>query len=230
MDGAAEGAVDGPAESVVQSDHAEGDGPQEDDARTELQEGLATASVSPRRPPGGFGGGGDNGVTFDLLLSDLEAAEEAVYGKVFVHLPGGTNGLVKLDCEELRSLVVLHTSVEETELETELLKTGALDDGGLSSSRFVHFMRNNAVAETLAIEEFLGMSKDGVTVSAQDCRSRLQQVGQRKLAADFPEARWDRLLNVVMTDADIVVPMEVWITFCKQTARTIRVAKLGDVK
>lgn len=165
----------------------------------------------------------------DDALSDLEAAEARVYGQAFEQIPGSSNGLLPLDSEELKNFLAVHTAIDQAELETELLKTGALDEGGLAQGRFLQLLRENAVGDALAIEEFLGASGDGVGVPAVDCRSRLLLLAQRALDAAFAEDEWDRIFNTVMMDADVVVPLEQWIAYCKQTARIVRVMKLGQV-
>lgn len=181
-----------------------------------------SAGSSPQR-------GGGAGPGLDQVLSDLETVEGQVYGQAFQQIPGSSDNLLPLSSEELRNFLAVHTAIEQAELETELLKTGALDEGGLSQDRFVQMLRDNAVADTSAIEEFLGASNDGVTLPSMDCRSRLLLMFQRQLDADFTEDQWDRTFNTVMMDADVVVPMEQWIAFCKQTARIVRVMKLGQV-
>merc|ERR1719492_311990 len=63
-------------------------------------------------------GGRTTGVTFDMVLTDLEAAEQKVYSQAFAQLPGGSSGLVPLDKEELRSFLQANSAVEVTELDT----------------------------------------------------------------------------------------------------------------
>lgn len=164
-------------------------------------------------------------VSFDLVLSDLETAEQLAYSQAFNRFDTHGTGCVPMDHEGLREFLLSNSAIDIEELDTELLKAGSLDDGGLRLDSFFVLLREHAIADTTAIEEFLGTSTDGVTASAQDCRNRLLLLGQRQLDAHFNEEQWDCIFNTVMMNADVVVPMEQFITYCNSTARIVRVAK-----
>lgn len=162
---------------------------------------------------------------FDLLVSDIDGAEQVSYGEVFATLDENGSGILAWDSAPLRSFVVANSAIEEGNLDEELLRVSSMEDGGLSQSNFLRLLREHAVSDATALEEFLGMAQDSDVVPAQDCRDRLLLVAQRHLNANmFTEDQWDRIFNTVMLDADVVVPMERWIGYCKHVARICRVA------
>lgn len=181
-----------------------------------------TASASPAASSGG------GVVGFDLILSDLDSAEQLAYGEAFAKLDTHHIGCVALDNAGLREFIKANSWICESDLDVELLKVGSLDDGGLSLPNFLQLLRENALSDTVGIEAFLGASSDGVTITAQDCRSHLLMLAQRRLHAQFGEDQWDRIFNTVMMDADVVVPMEQWITYSNQVARIVRLARYAQ--
>mmetsp|Transcript_78139 Transcript_78139/g.252990 ORF Transcript_78139/g.252990 Transcript_78139/m.252990 type:complete len:224 (-) Transcript_78139:207-878(-) len=185
---------------------------------------------SPRRPsPAPAPAARSSLVSFDTARADLLAAEQTVYSQVFSKLPGGNSGKVPLDTEELKNFFMINTGVDETELETEILKTGALDQGGMNLEMFMQFIRDNpGVTDAMAISDFLNISSDGQSASSQDCRSRLLILGKETLGAKFSEEQWESLFDTVMEDADLTVSMEQWIGYSKRAARIIEVLKIAE--
>merc|ERR1712061_910311 len=163
-------------------------------------------------------------------MGDLESSEGIAYGEAFTGFKPEANGLVPLDNDALRCFLAAGTSIPEADLDLDFVKCGALDAGGLSQEKFLQLCRDNAIDEGATIEEFLGASNDGgVTVSAEDCRSRLLAMAQRRLGAQFTDPHWEQIFSQVMVNADVKVPMEQWIEFSKQIARTVRVCQLARI-
>lgn len=205
-----------------------------DEVAAGATQAYATSSAAPAaaavaRSSGGAAPG-SSAISFDLLLSDLESSEQIVYGEAFAQMDTAGAGSVPLDSIPLKVLVASNTSIDEAEIDTELLKVINFDEGGgCTLQNFLQVYRENAIATNVSIEEFLAASADGVVVSASDCRSRLLLLGQRKLEAQFNEDQWDRIFNTVMMDCDVVVNMEVWIAFCSKVARIVRLSKQARV-
>mmetsp|Transcript_118291 Transcript_118291/g.252587 ORF Transcript_118291/g.252587 Transcript_118291/m.252587 type:complete len:223 (-) Transcript_118291:78-746(-) len=205
--------------------------PSEDtDQKTELQAGAQTSYGQQQADPmssliGSLGGRGNvqmPAIRFDLLISDLEAAEEKVYGEVFKPWDQSRSGIVPMDNHDLRGYLASNSDIEATEIDTELLKHGSLDEGGVSLFNFIQLMRDCCVSDTSSIEDFLAMGGESQSVPAEDCRSRLMIMGQRKFGATFNEDQWDRIFNIVMRDASVTVTMDQWTVYCKQVARICR--------
>jgi len=167
-------------------------------------------------------------VTFDAVLSDLDAAEAKVYKDIFLQmLPTGRQQLA-LDNGKLRSFIRENTAIEAEEVDSELLRRGG-EDVSLNEDAFVQLIRDNAVSDTAVLEEFMSGSADGETLSAVDCRTLLHGLGQSRLNAELSEEQWDRILNTALMSAGAVVALDDWISFSKTTARIIRVCKAGAV-
>lgn len=222
--------------------------PQDGDAGTEIQTGLGfytgsereggssqakakaapkAKSAAPAAPALVATAEADAGGSMDLVLSDLAAAEEFQYGQAFAGMDLLGSGVVAMDNPQLRSFVKANTAIDDAELDTELVKIVSWDEGGIKHENFLKLLRENAIADTMAIEEFLGASSDGASLPAPDCRRKLQEIGLRKLNATFSQAQWDRVCNTVMMAADGVVSLEDWISYCNQVARIVRVSKLS---
>jgi len=163
--------------------------------------------------------------SLDVFIEDLEGSERRAYGEAFGKLDLHGAGAVPPDCAALRSLILENSALKEAELDVELLKVGSLDEGGLSLPSLLQLLRDNAVADTAAIEEFLNSSSDGVTSTSVECRSRLLLVGESYLGAQFTEDQWDKILNAVMMDADVTIQLEQWLSYCNAVARIIRLVK-----
>jgi hypothetical protein len=161
-------------------------------------------------------------VSFDYILSDLESAEEVAYGEAFSICAGGKQ-IAPMDCVPMREFILTHTCIAPDDLDPHLLQV-ATDENTLTVDGFLHVIRENAVSETSTIEQFLGMSQNGETIAAQECRSGLLVYSQRDLGANFSEEKWDRIFNTVMWDADITVQMDKWMFYCKVVSRIIRLS------
>jgi len=161
-------------------------------------------------------------VSFDYILSDLEAAEETAYGEAFSLCSGG-NSTAQMDNTSLRDFIITNSSVGAEDLDPHLFQV-ATEEMSLTVDGFLHVLRENAVSDTTTIEQFLGMASNGETCAAEECRSGLLLFSQRHLGANFSEEKWDRIFNTVMWDADVTVSMEKWIFYCKVVARIIRLS------
>eukprot|EP00747_Dinoflagellata_sp_TGD_P169355 gnl/TRDRNA2_/TRDRNA2_198153_c0_seq1.p1 gnl/TRDRNA2_/TRDRNA2_198153_c0~~gnl/TRDRNA2_/TRDRNA2_198153_c0_seq1.p1 ORF type:complete len:279 (-),score=30.71 gnl/TRDRNA2_/TRDRNA2_198153_c0_seq1:23-859(-) len=183
------------------------------------------SSQAPAPPPAPVAGGPV--VSLDLVLSDLESAEQMAYEQAFASFSGKScNTPVPLDCAALRDFVCSNSAVSIEDLDLELIRAGAsLDDNTVSLEAFLLLLRENAVPEAVAIGQFLGLSGNGESMAAEECRSGLLLFGQRELSARFSEEQWDRILTTAMMEADITIMMEGWITCCKRVARVVRLSR-----
>lgn len=166
-------------------------------------------------------------ITFEQILSDLEAAEQAGYGEAFTSCAGGRS-TAQMDCVPLREFILAHTAIGPDDLDPELLRV-ATDEGNFNMDGFLHVIRENAVSDTACIEQFLGVSSNGETVAAEECRSSLLIFSQQHLQASFNEEQWDRVFNTVMWDSGVQVSMEKYIGYCKLVARVVRLAQYARV-
>mmetsp|Transcript_134963 Transcript_134963/g.233484 ORF Transcript_134963/g.233484 Transcript_134963/m.233484 type:complete len:270 (+) Transcript_134963:1-810(+) len=166
-------------------------------------------------------------ITFEQILSDLEAAEQAGYGEAFTSCAGGKS-TAQMDCVPLREFILAHSAIGPDELDPELLRV-ANDEGAFNMDGFLHVIRENAVSDTACIEQFLGVSSNGETVAAEECRSSLLIFSQQHLQASFSEEQWDRVFNTVMWDSGVQVSMEKYIGYCKIVARVVRLAQYARV-
>lgn len=162
-------------------------------------------------------------VSFDFILSDLEAAEQVAYGEAFSTCASGKD-TATMDVLPLREFILNNSFITTDELDPHLLQV-ASEEGALTVDGFLHVLRENAVSDTGTIEQFLGMATNGETVAAEECRSGLLLFCQRQMNANFSEEKWDRIFNTVMWDADVTVSMEKWIFYCKVVARIVRLAQ-----
>merc|ERR1712060_113454 len=128
-----------------------------------------------------------------------------------------------MESAPLREFILAHTCILPDDLDPQLLQV-ATAGTSITSDAFLFLLRENAVADTSSITHFLGISVDGETAKAEDCRNGLFVYAQRYLKADYTEEKWDRIFNTVMWDADVTVPMEKWIAYCNMIGRIIRLA------
>jgi len=168
-------------------------------------------------------------VSFDYILSDLEGAEQVAYGEAFAICAGGKS-TAQMDNTSLREFVINNSAINADDLDPCLLQV-ASEENEITADGFLHVLRENAVLDTTTIETFLGMtsSGSGETVAAEECRSGLLLFSQRQMSANFSEDKWDRIFNTVMWDADVTVPMEKWIFYCKVVCRIIRLSQYCHV-
>lgn len=180
---------------------------------------AARSSASPAR----------RDVTDDDVLSNLEGAEEALYGEAFSMFPGGRNGVVGLDSAAMRDFLCTSSCISMEDIDIELLKVAAPDEG-LTRDAFLHMLREFPVSEGDAIFQFLGLSSDGESLVSEECRTGLLLFAQQKLSSNFSEERWECILNTVMWDASVSVSMEQWLSYCKLTGRIVRLLRYKQVQ
>jgi hypothetical protein len=159
-------------------------------------------------------------VTPDDILSDLEGSEKVLYSEAFTMFPGGRNGFVGLDCAAMREFLCTNSVLTMQDVDVELLKAASTEEG-LSKLSFLQLLGEHSVLESDAISNFLSLSADGDSLASDECRSGLLLFAQQTLSSNFSEERWELILNTVMWDAGVVVPMEQWISYCKLCGRIV---------
>jgi len=169
------------------------------------------------------------GVTIDDILSNLDGAEEVLYGEAFVMFPGGHGGFVALDTAAMRDFICTNSAISMEDIDMELLKVSSPDDG-LDREGFLHLLREFPISDGDSILHFMGMSTDAESLAAEECRTGLLLFAQEKLSTNFSDERWECIFNTVMWDADVTVMMEQWITYCKLTCRIVRLLRYAQVQ
>lgn len=161
------------------------------------------------------------------ILSNLEGAEESIYGEVFAMFSGKHGRFIGLEVVALRDFICTNSAITLDDVDTELLRVASLEEG-LSRDAFLHLLRAFPISEGDAISQFLGMSTDGESLSSEECRSGLRLFAQG-FSSHLDDERWERILNAVMSDAGVTVPMERWIHYCKITTRSVRLLRYTQV-
>lgn len=167
-------------------------------------------------------------VSVDDILSNLEGSEEVLYGDAFSSFPGGTTNYVTLDCLPMRDFLVTNSCISMDDVDIELLKVASTDDG-LSRDGFLHLLREFSVSESDSLGQFMGLSSNGESLAAEECRSGLLLFCQQKLSTNFSEDRWECVFNAILWDAGLVVDMEKWCLYCKTTARMVRLIRYAQL-
>jgi len=170
-----------------------------------------------------------HGVTVDDILSNIDGAEEALYGEAFMMFPGGRNGFVGLDSAAMREFLCTNTAISMEDIDMELLKVSSPDDG-LNCEGFLHLLREFPFSDGDSLSHFMGMSADGESLGVEECRSGLLLFAQEKLSSNFTDERWECIFNTVMWDAGVTVMMEQWLTYCKLTGRILRLLRYAQVQ
>lgn len=142
--------------------------------------------------------------------------------------PGGLNSFVGLDCTVMRDFICTNSSITMDDIDMELLKVASPDEG-LGRDSFLHLLRDFAASEGECLENFLGLSTNGETLAAEECRNGLLMFATQRLHTNFSEDRWDCIFNIVMWDAAAMVPMEQWVGYCKTTSRICRLLRYAQV-
>jgi hypothetical protein len=168
-------------------------------------------------------------VTVDDILSNVDRAEEVIYEEAFAMFRGGRTGVVGLDSATMRDFVCTNTCISMQDIDMELLKVASSDDG-LSLNDFLRLLREFPISDGESIMQFMGMSADGETLVAEECRSALLLYMQQAFSVNFSEDQWERIFNTVMWDAGVTVPMEQWILYCKLTARILRLLRYVQIQ
>lgn len=185
---------------------------------------LATAAPASNASAGGL--------TFAMVLTDLEQAELMVYHSAFAGFSGGGNP-VTVDNAALRDYVATNSVLNVEDLDVELLKAASSNEEMvITQADFLKLLREHAASESQVLERFLGLSTDGESITSQDCRSGLLLFTTENMGAlttPITEARWDSIFDVVMGDSAPMVPMEGWSNYCKRVARIVRVTHLAKL-
>lgn len=180
-------------------------------------------------PPQASRGGQGAAVTVDDILSNLEGSEEVMYSEAFGSFPGGLNGFVGLDSAAMRDFVCINSSIAMDDIDMELLKVASPDDG-LSRDGFLHLLREFCISDGDAISQFMGLSADGESLAAEECRSGLLLFAQQsQLQTNFADERWERIFNTVMWDAGVTVMMEQWLGYAKLMGRIVRLLRFSNL-
>jgi len=170
-------------------------------------------------------------LTFESVIKDLEAAEQAVYGTAFQRFDGGNS--VPYTHSGLQDFVATNTVLSIEETETELLKVGASHgDMLVTKDDFLATMREFAVSDSEVLNRWIGLCEHGDQVESSECRSGLLMFASDQLniqTGSMTEARWEQVFDEVMAVAGPNVTMEGWTNYCKQVARIVLVLYLAQL-
>jgi len=168
-------------------------------------------------------------VSADDILSNIEGSEEVLYSEAFASFPGGLNGSVGLDSAAMRDFLCTNSSITMDDVDMELLKV-ANEEMCLPTHGFLHLLREFSISEGDSISQFMGLSHDGESLSAEECRSGLLLFAQQKLhVTNFGDERWECIFNTVMWDAGVSVSMEQWLGYSKLTGRLVRLLRYAQL-
>eukprot|EP00931_Biecheleriopsis_adriatica_P004171 TRINITY_DN105885_c0_g1_i1.p1 TRINITY_DN105885_c0_g1~~TRINITY_DN105885_c0_g1_i1.p1 ORF type:complete len:644 (+),score=142.49 TRINITY_DN105885_c0_g1_i1:34-1932(+) len=192
------------------------------------------SEAAPPLPPAAAASGHrqDASLTLDLVLSDLESAENKAYSQAF-SMFAASSGLIPLDSDAMRAFMLQHTSIPAEELDTQLIMVAP--DLALTLAGFMKLLRDGVLSDGLLLEEFLKISPDGEAAPAQACRQEIPKMVTeclkelKSLKADMSKAAWEKLLDAVFWDAGELVSMEQWIAYCKIAARMLRLLHLAKM-
>lgn len=197
-------------------------------APTSLSRDAGTTSSTPAPPPASMAPGAGS-VDLQRVLEDLEGSEEQVYGDAFSSIAGGATSLTP-DHALLREFIATNTALPQDDLETALLTSASASDAFVIDKRaFVQLLRDNAISENACLEQFVGMTSDGETITSEECRSGLLYLIQQQLASSFSDQRSELLFDTVMVSAGITVSMEQWVVFSKTLARMVRLLRYAQL-
>eukprot|EP00415_Alexandrium_ostenfeldii_P002152 UN2152 len=115
------------------------------------------------------------------------------------------------------------------DIDTELLKIAAQNDAfSIDCDAFLRLLRDNAVSERDALEQFLTLSSNGESMAGEDCRSALLSLSER-LSSTLTVDQTDRAFDSVMADVGLTVSMEQWMNCSLKVARIIRLVRYARI-
>jgi len=188
-----------------------------------------TPAAAPDQQPAENNRGNATSLSLEEILADLNGAENTAYGAAFEAFCG-TQAALQPDDAQLRDFIITHSSVTVGEVDIELLKIASLNDNlSVDKAGFLQILRDNSINEGDALQEFMALAADGENVPAEDCRTGLLNMIQQKLNTNFSDTRSEKIFDSVMVDAELTVPMEQWIAYCKKVGRIVRLARYAQI-
>lgn len=178
------------------------------------------------------GGLGEKQQLADLVLMDVEHAEEVVYGGAFAEFASGADD-VSIDTAALKSLVTQSTSIREEDLAIELLK--AAPDLRLSLPGMLALIRECAAPDEPALARFMEVAAGNDTADADKCRAGLPKLMQEVLGQRPRETQaWlERVATSAMHEAapapGVRLDVERWMQSYKRAARIGRLFRYMDL-
>mmetsp|Transcript_76249 Transcript_76249/g.176953 ORF Transcript_76249/g.176953 Transcript_76249/m.176953 type:complete len:188 (+) Transcript_76249:74-637(+) len=164
------------------------------------------------------------------ILDNLEASEVRLWRIAFAKIDCDGRGKVDLTAELLRPYIIEASALEEGDIDQVLQRQAK--DGKLLFDGFVELLRKNASDDTqaLAVFQSLPTAVGGEDrVESPDARNALRLYGERRCGARGSQALeedvWEKVLNLVMKDVELMVDMEAWVAQCSILARYIRALK-----
>lgn len=189
------------------------------------------AKAQAKASPGGGGGGSSEGLSFELVLSDLEQAELLAYGTAFSSF-GAQEGSVPLDCAPLKEFLQTNSNCPYDQIEEVLLNFAMKYEPELKITQtdFMDILRQHATSDTEVLNRFMGLN-GGEPVSCEDCRSALlmMKLDMGAQATSVREERWETIFDSVMRNAEATVSMEAFRDYSFKVARIANVVHLAKV-
>jgi len=169
----------------------------------------------------------EDGLDLEILLIDLPGAELQTYGSAMLSLAGPSGGsLLQPDNIQLRDFLLTNSAISSEDLDMELLKVASANDTfSIDTDGFLGLLREHAVSENDALQQFIALSPEGTEISGQDCRSGLANLLQQRLHTNWPASTTERVVDVVMKEAQLTIGMEQWIGFARHLGRVARLAR-----
>mmetsp|Transcript_34724 Transcript_34724/g.63090 ORF Transcript_34724/g.63090 Transcript_34724/m.63090 type:complete len:483 (+) Transcript_34724:87-1535(+) len=187
----------------------------------------AKVSSSPRPPSSGAYGNQYNVISLDVVLSDLEAAENQKFGEAFTSMANRI-GNIALDSAAMRSFLTENSSIPAADLDSQLLVTAP--GLALTLSGFLQLIRENAITETAILAAFMKISPDNDAAPVSVCRREMPELMSSHLGVKFAAERWEALLDASLWDhASETMSIDQWTSSCKTVARMVRVIKHAQI-
>jgi len=198
----------------------------------------AQPKAAPASSGGSSGGGGNassDGITFDMVVNDLEKAETLAYGTAFASF-GAADGKVPIDSVPLRQFLETNSGCPYEELDTVLLSAASSNPEGeamhITESQFIGILRQTALPEAMVLEKFMNLTGgESEVVPCEECRTALfflkNDLGAQ--ATSVREDRWEAVMDAAMSSAEPTVSMEAFRNFCFKEARIANVVHLAKV-
>eukprot|EP00929_Paragymnodinium_shiwhaense_P020467 TRINITY_DN13639_c0_g1_i1.p1 TRINITY_DN13639_c0_g1~~TRINITY_DN13639_c0_g1_i1.p1 ORF type:complete len:363 (+),score=81.96 TRINITY_DN13639_c0_g1_i1:150-1238(+) len=162
------------------------------------------------------------------LLKDINGFEAAMYGDAFSSF--ATAGFAEPDNRQLRDFLLANSALSMDDLDTELLKVASASESfSIELAGFLKLMQDHSVADSEALNQFVGLTSDGETITSEDCRTGLLRLMESELGASIGAQRADVIFDTVMGAAGLTISMEEWFVCCKQTARIVRLLRFAHL-
>eukprot|EP00930_Biecheleria_cincta_P066195 TRINITY_DN52244_c0_g1_i1.p1 TRINITY_DN52244_c0_g1~~TRINITY_DN52244_c0_g1_i1.p1 ORF type:complete len:205 (-),score=33.18 TRINITY_DN52244_c0_g1_i1:55-618(-) len=156
------------------------------------------------------------------VFDNLDVAEGKIWRIAFAAFDDDKTGRIDAGHELLKMYIAEASAVQSDQVETTIAKYAT--DGFLTLEAFKKLLAENAVNETFVLSTFQSLAQTEDTVESFAMRMTLERLGSSLVPqdCDLPEPVWEKVLDKVMTGADVTVSMEFFIERCGLFHRYVR--------